>query len=519
MSYSILTLNRFRSLFAGNMSYKGITKFNKLPEENKKLEVNSYLDKTPVTNQDIENHLAGITSMGLAPIDEEGMCSFGVIDVDDYSPQIKKKLGNIYRYGIPLIPFYSKSGGLHLYVFFKSPVKPDIVKDLLDELKISIGLPQDTEVFPKQRAKDKTSFSSWINLPYFAADDKDNKRKLILEDGTLACLEDALDYCEARKTSAQDLKLKFESLPLYDAPPCLQSLYISGVEDYRNEFLFSAAVYCKSKYGDEQFEQELLAINDTFTEPLTEQEIHNTIIKTMSKKTYSYKCGLPPLCNVCCKKICEGRKYGKDSGQIPSLSFEEFHQYQTEPPYYEWIVNGEALRFYKEEDIINQTAFRTLCMRKLHKLPKKLPDAKWTGIVNAALENVIIHSADIESSMTAGGLWYKYTCDFFTTRKLADNPLQIKMGRIYKDIEKNIYVFRGTDYIEFMLNIKDFKGYSEAEMQNGLLDKGARIIPYVLGEKEYKLWSMPVDAIDVTQNSYQDIEIDYLDKEKEDDRF
>ena len=158
-------------------------------------------------------------------------------------------------------------------------------------------------------------------------------------------------------------------------------------------------------------------------------------------------------------------------------------------------------------------------MRKLHKLPKKLPDAKWTGIVNAALENVIIHSADIESSMTAGGLWYKYTCDFFTTRKLADNPLQIKMGRIYKDTEKNIYVFRGTDYIEFMLNIKDFKGYSEAEMQNGLLDKGARIIPYVLGEKEYKLWSMPVDAIDVTQNSYQDIEIDYLDKEKEDDRF
>ena len=93
------------------------------------------------------------------------------------------------------------------------------------------------------------------------------------------------------------------------------------------------------------------------------------------------------------------------------------------------------------------------------------------------------------------------------------------MGRIYKDTEKNIYVFRGTDYIEFMLNIKDFKGYSEAEMQNGLLDKGARIIPYVLGEKEYKLWSMPVDAIDVTQNSYQDIEIDYLDKEKEDDRF
>lgn len=519
MSYSILTIKRFKELFAGNMSYKGITRINHVPEENKKLEANSYLDKTPVTNNDIAEHLEGIQSIGLSPINEESLCSFGVIDVDDYSPRIKSRLGNIYRYSIPLIPFYSKSGGLHLYVFFKDPVKPDVLKDILDELKISIGLPMDTEVFPKQRSKDKSSFCSWINLPYFNADDRDNRRKLVFEDGTLACLPDMLDYCEERKTTIDQLRKKLEELPLYDAPPCLQSLYISGVDEYRNEFLFSAAVYCKNKYGEDSFEQELLELNSTFENPLTEQEIQNTIIKTMSKKTYSYKCGLPPLCNVCNKKICESRKYGKDSGQIPSLSFEEFHQYLTEPPYYEWIVNGEALRFYKEEDIINQTAFRTLCMRKLHKLPKKLPDAKWTSIVNSALENVILHDADIESSMTAGGIWYKYTCDFFTTRKLADSKTQIKLGRIYRDNERGLYVFRGTDYIEYMLNIKDFKSYTEAEMQNNLIDKGAKIIPYMLGDKEYRLWAIPVSVIDTSQDSLDDVDIDYLEKEKDDDRF
>jgi hypothetical protein len=519
MGTSILTIKRFKELFAGNMSYKGITKINSIAKENEKLEVNSYLEKKPVTNQDITDHLEGRQSIGLSPINEEGLCAFGVIDVDDYSPVVKKRLKNIYRYGIPLIPFYSKSGGLHLYVFFKEPVKPDVVKDILDELKLSIGLPANTEVFPKQRSKDNSSFGSWINLPYFAADDKDNKRKLVKEDGKLACLAEALDYCESKKVTTKELKAKLEELPLYDAPPCLQSLYISGVDEYRNEFLFSAAVYCKNKYGEDQFEQELLAINSTFEDPLSEKEVHNTIIKTMNKKTYSYKCGMPPLCNVCNKKLCESRQFGKDSGQIPSLSFEEFHQYLTEPPYYEWIVNGQALRFYKEEDIINQTAFRTLCMRKLHKLPKKLSDAKWTSIVNSALENVILHEADIESSMTAGGMWYKYTCDFFSTRKLADTQSQIKLGRIYKDEEMGCYIFRGTDYIEFMTTIKDFKGYSEAEMQNNLIDKGAKIISYLIGEREYKVWAIPVSSIDTQQDSLQDMEINYLDTEKEDDRF
>lgn len=519
MNTSVLTITRFRQLFAGNMSFKGVTVIKKPAEENNKTESISHLEKSPVTNKDISDHIEGIKSIGLSPINEDGLCSFGVIDIDDYTSVVKQRLQTIYRYNIPLIPFYSKSGGLHLYVFFKEPIKPDILKDTLDELKIAIGLPGDTEVFPKQRSMDKTSYASWINLPYFDAYDKDNKRKLIAEDGSLVCLEDALDYCEARKTTLSDFKEACSSLPFSDAPPCIQSLYIAGVTEYRNEFLFSAAVYCKNKYGDEGYEQELFAINNSFDEPISEQELRNTVIKTMSKKTYSYKCGIAPLCTVCNKKICEGRAYGKDNGQIPSLSFEEFHQYLTEPPYYEWIVNGESLRFYKEDDIINQTAFRTLCMRKLHKLPKKLTDAKWTSIVNAALENVIIHEADISSSMTTGGIWYKYTCDFFTTRKLADSPTQIKLGRIYKDTEKGIYVFRGSDYIEFMLNIKDFKGYSEAEMQNNLIDKGAKIIPYMLGEKEYKLWSLPVSAIDNTQSTLQDVEIDYLEKEQEDDRY
>ena len=185
MNTSVLTITRFRQLFAGNMSFKGVTVIKKPAEENNKTESISHLEKSPVTNKDISDHIEGIKSIGLSPINEDGLCSFGVIDIDDYTSVVKQRLQTIYRYNIPLIPFYSKSGGLHLYVFFKEPIKPDILKDTLDELKIAIGLPGDTEVFPKQRSMDKTSYASWINLPYFDAYDKDNKRKLIAEDGSI----------------------------------------------------------------------------------------------------------------------------------------------------------------------------------------------------------------------------------------------------------------------------------------------------------------------------------------------
>ena len=39
--------------------------------------------KTEITNQDYINHLNGVKSIGIQPCDDEGMASFGAIDIDD----------------------------------------------------------------------------------------------------------------------------------------------------------------------------------------------------------------------------------------------------------------------------------------------------------------------------------------------------------------------------------------------------------------------------------------------------
>ena len=196
MGFSLLTVASFKNVFTGNYSVKGRT----VTAENNsagKLEGKSWLDKTSITNEDITRHLEGTASIGMSPIDEKGLVGFGVIDIDDYTNIVDDYIRMVHRFNIPLSLFYSKSKGIHAYLFFKDPVKPGDAVDVLSKIRILLGLPKDTELFPKQRSADKVSFGSWINLPYFAANDPNNPRKLIREVGTLAPVEEALTICQA----------------------------------------------------------------------------------------------------------------------------------------------------------------------------------------------------------------------------------------------------------------------------------------------------------------------------------
>ena len=508
---SISTVNTFYNLFRGNRSFKGVTELIGTPEHGEKQQVKCYTDKTELTRGDIEAHIEGIKSIGVSPIDEAGMVYFSVLDIDKYT-NILKYVDAIYSYGIPLIPFYSKSGGLHLYVFYSEPTKPDDAKNVMNVLRTILGLPANTEIFPKQRTKDASSFGSWINLPYFNAYNEDNKRKLIDSEHNLLSIDQALNYIQENLTTAQDIYTKLSNLPLSDAPPCLQSLYLLPPEDNRNNYLFSLAIYLKSKYED-TYEEELLTANEKLYDPLPEQEVRSTILKTMEKKTYSYKCGTGPLCDRCNKQMCEERQFGKSCDRISSLNFEEFHQYKTEPPYYEWLINGQPLRFLSEADVIDQRVFRELCLRKLHVLPKKLKEDRWAGIINKALENIIVHDVDLTADVSTGGVWFRYTCDFFRAKGKAESVEQVLLSLVYRDEALNCYLFQSADYIEYIRNQKGFRNYSDVQLRINLMDLGCKQVDVNLKDNQVKLWAMPFDKIEKYLIDIKDIEVNYYEEE------
>jgi hypothetical protein len=149
--------NKFIEIFEGLKQDVGIAYLNKLETDSvtgKKRPVYGWQHK-PITNQDYLDHLEGKKSIGIQPCNEENMARFGAIDIDDKQHSYdnfpyKKYLDIIKENNLPLIPVKSKSGGLHLYLFLKTPTRALLVKNFLETLLFTLNLPPQTEIYPKQ---------------------------------------------------------------------------------------------------------------------------------------------------------------------------------------------------------------------------------------------------------------------------------------------------------------------------------------------------------------------------------
>ena len=109
------------------------------------------------------------------PPHQDWECSWGALDVDTYNdPDLLKKIvKQIYDEKLPLIPVFSKSKGLHLYIFSKAKVSVIQMRGALANLRDGLGLHKKTEVFPKQKKREYEKnyptlekVGNGIGLPY-----------------------------------------------------------------------------------------------------------------------------------------------------------------------------------------------------------------------------------------------------------------------------------------------------------------------------------------------------------------
>ena len=87
----------------------------------------------------------------MPPLDEEGNVSFGAVDIDIYDDpkELKRIVSTLYELNLPIVPCYSKSGGLHLYLFFKTKAKGSLAIKYLKHVN-KILKAKSKEIFPKQ---------------------------------------------------------------------------------------------------------------------------------------------------------------------------------------------------------------------------------------------------------------------------------------------------------------------------------------------------------------------------------
>lgn len=482
-----LQLADFMDLFSGDIHNYGVHHY-KFNEGSKETGKNTTVTNKLLTIEQYKDHILGNVGLGVIPIDEHGDVKFGVIDVDVYDTSFSVYLNAIETIGFPLVPFRSKSGGLHLYMFLKQPTNAKIVIDILNNFITLLGidlyvkhrLNRIIEVFPKQLKKSDNAVGSWINMPYF---DAEHTQQYAMRNGQKLTLSSALTYCKEKRCSIGDARAFIFDLPDNDGPPCLQTVMLLNALDEnsgRNNFLFSYAVFMKKK-DPEFWEQRLYEINDEMAQPLPKAELEATIISSLRRKDYAYKCNEIPCVDYCRKLICKTRKFGvgKEGGYFSELDFGKLSQVKAYEPYYEWDVkiigddDYKCLRFKNEADIIGQDAFLRLCFRELHILPIKMKQSEWYKLINQALSNIEIVGMEREDDTTPIGLFRSLFTEFLTERAMAQTKDQILNKRVFYEKTAERYLFRAVDLTEFLFVTKNFKYFTPGELHGLLKDLGA----------------------------------------------
>ena len=475
MEFARQYVDAYAEVFKGNQTAHGVHIPENKVKKGEKAKGKSFTRREKLTADHILKHLHGEESIGVNPLNHEGKVNFVVIDVDVYPVDPTHYLAILKRAGLPFIGFRSKSGGLHLYLFFSSAVLAAKVLPLMQTVRQILGLPKDTEIFPKQTRLIGDQIGNWINLPYF--DYTKPVRQAYSFEGDMLSLTDALTAIQDSKVSFAGFEEAIAQAPLSEAPPCLQTIFMHGgaEEGSRNCYLFNCAIYLKARFGKD-FAENLHALNKKTLHPIEYEELDRTVVASHNKGDYSYQCQDPGLSQYCDKALCILRTYGKGAGTVSDLSFEKLVQVQCSTPYYKWYVNGAEMIFYSESELMNQQKFREMCLRFLHKVPNQLKNPAWDGVLNRALANIELEIVEAEDDMSEDSLWLSKVLEFFS-RPQAMRPSQVEDGLVWQSEDNELH-FKGAKLLEYLDKTNLFRHFKKAQHRD-LIDK--------LGAKNTKL--------------------------------
>lgn len=408
----------------------------------------------PVTSDLWRQHLDGKIRLGLKP-EKDDQCKWGCIDVDpnnykDYSE--KKYVEIIKKYKLPFVPVKSKSGGLHIFVFFNDFADINKVLKKLSEINQQYFLAQ--EIFPCNKA---------VNMPYhnfnasmeFAFDDNN----------TPVLIGKFIELAEQKTISPEDFfnfkVVEYEAETQWsNYPPCVQKLIQEGWSgNNRNNFLFNVLVLESKKdpaISVQQLEQiGLNRNNQIFSTPLPSSEVI-ALAKSVSKGGYTFQCPpkhpeYQPICN---KDLCKTRSLGIGDA-VPDIidHFENIKYIQvTNNIWYQFDYKGQHVSV-TPEDMKDEKSFRVKLLR--HRVywltlpkPRKGPspfELLMKSIVERAEESVEHTYAD-----TLEEERYSVLKDFFESHIEQDKFDKLKDGYVVLDSKSNVCYFKKLTLDKFL---------------------------------------------------------------------
>ena len=353
---------KFKEIFEGNNSAYGQLILSGSTTEKGKAEGKAFIKRQPVTDTLWEEHLEGKDpALGVIPINEDNMCRWGCIDVDQYNLDHLSIMRNIKGFGFPLVTFRSKSGGAHLFLFAKEFIPASLMQSKLKAMAEALGY-AGSEIFPKQTEilVERGDTGNFLNLPYHGG--VRGLRYAMKAGGEAASLESFYsiydEWVQTRTEIENIIVKKAEVVEIFpDGPPCLNRLAEEGFgEGSRNNSLFNLAIY-RQKANPDNWQDVLEDDNHKYmSPPLRSAEVQN-VIKSIGKRGYDkYRCKEQPICSVCNPAKCRTKKFGVgfEEEQMPEL--DTLTKITSNPP--QWFLNVGGKRVeLKTEQLHNPNLF------------------------------------------------------------------------------------------------------------------------------------------------------------------
>ena len=362
MSNQQTTLEQFMQLFQGSNTYYGESAPTGKKKANGKEEYKSWINKSEITISDWEAHVNGSRHIGTVPIRDDSTCSWGVIDVDIYNLNHVKLISLVRKRNYPLVPYRSKSNGLHLVVHMSEPIPAAMMRQKLNAMAADLGIAgTTTDIFPAQDTVDLTpekwedkNKGNFVNLPYQRA--ARTTRMALYDNGMGVPLNDLYNHVQKYICSPEVFKKIAinEDPPNTETgyPPCIKSFIKNGVKDGegRNDAMFNCAVLCKKMNPDPDYWPEMFReLNKAIGDPPLDPRELNTLIKQHQKTDYKYKCQTSIAKAHCDRSKCLTVKHGINPNEaMPTVG--KLMKYNVYPePYWVLPVNGTNVKLENKE--------------------------------------------------------------------------------------------------------------------------------------------------------------------------
>ena len=458
------------ALFEGNMSAYGKFNYSGENRADGKVKGSGVTTRGTVTQALWHDHLLGTVQLGIIPINEDSMCKFGAIDIDDYTVDKDKINALIHKHKLPIVYFRSKSGGAHLFMFTTELVNAALIQSRLKEIAAFIGY-GNAEIFPKQIQilKERGDIGQWINMPYFDSS-KTLRYAVAALNGTKLELNEFLTYVETKMiepTALKEFKLPVNE-DLIQGPPCLQKLTFSGFPDgTRNQGLFNLGVYAQ-KSDPDNWKKLVGEFNIKYMKPPLAPNEVLTVIGSLEKKEYNYTCKKQPICAHCNATLCKTRKYGIGEGMgLPAMG--SLTKLDSNPPL--WFVDiedGGRLEL-TTEDLQSPTAFQFKCLETLNIMPQIPKRVEWQQIVTNLLSNITI--IPVPKDSTPVGMLLLHLEEYCVSRPGDEDPLCLTRGLIWNNAGH--HHFRLQDFLMY-LDRKKFYDVPKNKILSVMREQGAK---------------------------------------------